>query len=534
MIRVTEVKLSLDEAVNFESELKNIKKYLKNKYRIDNIKELIIFKKAIDARKKNSISFVYTVDFSIEDEKKVIRLKDKHISYTPNLKYEDISSGEKVLKDRPIVVGFGPSGIFAALLLAKRGYNPLIIEMGLDIDSRDERFLDFIASRNFEKKSSIQFGEGGAGTYSDGKLTNSINDLRCRFVIENLVNHGANPEIMYVNKPHVGTDKLKEVIKSIRKEIIGYGGEVRFDCQLTDFIIENNRLIGIEINNSEIIKTNVVLLGIGHSSRNTFELINNKGFVLTRKPFAVGVRIEHPQSLINESQYGSFSNHPSLKAADYKLSYHDKSGRSAYTFCMCPGGYVMCGTSEEGGVVTNGMSESKRDNVNANSALLVNVTTDDFTSDHVLAGMYFQRQLEQMAFDIGGKNYNAPSQLVGDFLNDRLSNKLGSVLSTYRPGITFVDFNKLLPKFITNTLKKALLDFNNKIKGFAMDDAVLTGIETRSSSPIRIVRDEDFEATIKGVFPMGEGAGYAGGIMSSAVDGIKTAEAIIKKFKPFS
>lgn len=533
MIRITEVKLSLDEALNYELEITNIKKYLKNRYFITNINDLIIFKKAIDARKKNSINFVYTVDFSVEDEKRLFRLKDKHISYTPNLNYPNIPSGKKILNHRPLIVGFGPSGIFSAWLLAKRGYKPIVFEMGFDIDSRDEKFHNFITSRKFEKGSSIQFGEGGAGTYSDGKLTTSISDLRCRLVLENLVNHGADPEIMYVNKPHVGTDKLKEVIKSIRKEIIDFGGEIRFNCQLTNFLIENNQLIGIEINNSEVIKTNVVLLGIGHSSRETFELINSKGFNLMRKPFAVGLRIEHPQILINESQYGSFYNHPSLKAADYKLSYHDLSGRSAYTFCMCPGGYVMCGTSEIGGVVTNGMSESKRDNINANSALLVNITTEDFQSDSVLAGMYFQKHLEQIAYDSGGKNYNAPAQLVGDFLKERVSDRLGTVIPSYKPGITFVDFNKLLPKFITNTMKNALRDFDNKIKGFAMEDAILTGIETRSSSPIRIVRNENYESNIQGVFPMGEGSGYAGGIMSSAVDGIKTAEEIIKRFKPF-
>ena len=532
MIRVTEVKLSLDQALNFDTEVKNIHRYLKNKYNLSGVKELSIYKKAIDARDKNRINFVYTVDFSVEDEKRLLRLKDKHLTLAPEMKYEEVSQGTIRLNNRPVIVGFGPSGIFSALILARRGYQPIILEMGLDIDNRDKEFEHFIRTRKFKKTASIQFGEGGAGTYSDGKLTTSISDLRCRFVSETLVKYGADQELIYVNKPHVGTDKLKQIIKAIRNEIIDLGGEVFFGSQLTGIITENDALVGVEINNDKIIKTNVLLLGIGHSSRDTFEMIHKNGFNLMRKPFAIGVRIEHPQILINRSQYGDNANHPSLKAADYKLSFHDKNGRSAYTFCMCPGGYVMCGSSEEGGVVTNGMSESKRDNFNANSAVLVNIQTDDFPGNHVLAGMYFQRELEQMAFKVAGSNYNAPAQLVGDFLKGQSSKAMGEVKPTYEPGITFVDFYKLLPNFVTNTLKNALVDFDRKIRGFAMPDAIITGIETRSSSPIRIVRDDNFESNIKGVFPMGEGAGYAGGIMSSAVDGIKVAEEIIMRYKP--
>ena len=532
MIRVTEVKLSLDQALNFDLEIKNIHKYLKSKYNLFNVSDLTIYKKAIDARDKNRINFVYSVDFFTDDEKRLLRLKDMHITATPAMKYEEVSQGENRLNYRPVIVGFGPSGIFSALILARRGYRPIIFEMGLDIDNRDKDFEQFIKTRKFKKSASIQFGEGGAGTYSDGKLTTSISDLRCRLVSETLVKYGANPELIYINKPHVGTDKLKQIIKAIRSEIIDLGGEVFFGSQMTSIITEKDILVGVEINNKKIIKTNVLLLGIGHSSRDTFEMIHNNGFNLMRKPFAIGVRIEHPQTLINKSQYGDNANHPSLKAADYKLSFHDKSGRSAYTFCMCPGGYVMCGSSEESGVVTNGMSESKRDNFNANSAVLVNIQTDDFPGSHVLAGMYFQRELEQLAYKAAGSNYNAPAQLVGDFLKGQLSKGIGEVKPTYEPGITFVDFNELLPNFVTTTLKNALLDFNRKIHGFAMPDAIMTGIETRSSSPIRIVRDDGFESNIKGVFPMGEGAGYAGGIMSSAVDGIKVAEEIIKRYKP--
>jgi len=532
MIRVIEVKLSLDEAINKNIERENLIKILKRKYKITQISNLSIYKKAIDARKKNQINLVYSVDFSTEKENELLALKDKHISETPNMKYCEVFSGTALLKYRPVIVGFGPSGIFASYLLAKNGYRPIVIEQGVDIDQRDILYDKFINSRVFEKKASIQFGEGGAGTYSDGKLTTSISDLRCRFVLETLINYGADDELLYINKPHVGTDKLKEIIKLIRKDIINLGGEIRFDTELTDFLIDDNKILGIVVNNKDVIKTNNLLIGIGHSSRDTFELIKSKGLSISPKPFSVGLRIEHPQSTINQSQYGSFSNHPSLGPADYKLAYHDQSGRSAYTFCMCPGGYVVCGASEEGGLVTNGMSESKRDCINANSALLVNVKPDDFKSLDVLAGMYFQRDLERLAFDIGGKNYNAPVQLVGDFLRNRNSFSFIDLYPTYKPGTKFVNFNEFLPKFITETLKTALNVFDRKIKGFAMDNAVLTGFETRSSSPIRINRDENFESNILGVYPMGEGSGYAGGIMSSAVDGIKTAEQIIKRYKP--
>ncbi len=532
MIRVTEIKLSLDQAINKDIEKENLINTIKRKYKIDKILELAIYKKAIDARHKSAINFVYTVDFSTKRENEVLALKDKHISLTPNTKYIDVKSGNSVLKNRPVIVGFGPSGIFAAYVLAKNGYRPIIIEQGVDVDQRDILYQNFIDTRKFEKKASIQFGEGGAGTYSDGKLTTSISDLRCRFVLETLVNYGADKEILYINKPHVGTDKLKEIIKLMRKEIISYGGEVKFDTEMTDFLIEKNRVTGIVVNNKEVIKTEILLLGIGHSSRSTFELIKSREFNISAKPFSVGLRIEHPQKLINQSQYGEFSNHPSLGAADYKFVFHDSSGRSAYTFCMCPGGYVVCGSSEEGGVVTNGMSESKRDYKNSNSALLVNVKLEDFESEDVLAGMYFQRNLEKLAFKSGGENYNAPVQLVGDFINNTESQSFFDVLPTYKPGTKFVNFNEILPKYITDTLKAGIIDFDKKLKGFAMNNAILTGFETRSSSPIRIVRDNNYESNIKGVYPMGEGSGYAGGIMTSAVDGIKVAEQIIKEYKP--
>ncbi len=531
MIRVTNLKLSLDQAINYELELANLETLLKKQYRINNINDLIIYKKAIDARKKNNLHFVYTVDLTSDNEFKLLNKNLANISVTPNLSYQEVEAGNKPLKHRPIIIGFGPSGIFASHLLARRGYRPVVFEMGLDVDNRDLAYESFIKTRVFDKKASIQFGEGGAGTYSDGKLTTSISDLRIRYVLELLVKHGADKEILYLNRPHVGTDELRPIIKSIRSEIIDFGGEIYFDSEMTDVIFEDNVLKQIEINHDKLIHAEVVLLGIGHSSRDTFELLHNKNIRMSPKPFSMGLRVEHPQKLINVSQYGSVWEHPSLKPADYKMSYHDQeNNRTAYSFCMCPGGYVVCGTSEPDGVVTNGMSENKRDGENANSALLVNVTPKDFGSDHVLAGMYMQRTYERLAFELGGLNYNAPAQLVGDFLANSVSHDYFGVKPTYKPGVKLVNFNEFLPKYISDTLKRALIDFDRKIKGFAMPEAILTGFETRSSSPVRIERNERHETSLSGLYAMGEGSGYAGGIMSSAVDGLLTAEAIISSY----
>jgi uncharacterized FAD-dependent dehydrogenase len=532
MIRIKEVKLSLDQALTKKNEIEEIKKYLNRKYRIKSIDKLRLVKKAIDARNKNNLHFVYTIDLITNDEKRLLALEDKDISLSKKNDFVINDFGSVKLKHRPVIVGFGPSGIFASYLLALHGFKPIVLEQGLDIDSRDQAYNNFIKTRIFEKSASIQFGEGGAGTYSDGKLTTSITDIRTQFVLETLVKFGADEEILYFNRPHVGTDRLKNIVKSMRKEIIRLGGEIRFASQFTNFDTVDDEISRITVNNSQSILVDCLLLGVGHSSRDTYELLRSKDIKLLRKPFSIGLRIEHPQSLINESQYGKFANHPALGAADYKLSYHDDSGRSAYTFCMCPGGYVMCGTSEEEGVVTNGMSESKRDNVNANSAVLVNIKTDDFETEDVLAGMYFQRDIERQAYVFGGKNYNAPIQLVGDFLTNNVSVGLGSVKPSYKPGTTFSNFNDILPNFVNKTLRNAIISFDKKIKGFAMKDAILTGIESRSSSPIRIIRNDNFETNIKGVYSMGEGAGYAGGIMSSAVDGIRIAETIIKNFSP--
>ena len=535
MIRITDIKLELNKALSLESEIESLKKHIIDNYRMNekDILSLSIYKKAIDARKKDHVHFVYSVDLEVKNEKFFLDKKIKGLGEAPVLAYQEVESGDQELKNPPIIIGFGPSGIFAALLLARRGYKPIVLERGYDVETRSKNVDHFYETGAYNEGSTILFGEGGAGTFSDGKLTTLISDLRCRLVLESLVQAGAQKEILYINKPHVGTDVLRVVIKKIREEIIALGGKVVFNSKVTSLIIEDHMLKGVIVNDQEEIKTDVCLMGIGHSARDTFEVLKNQKIDIIQKAFSIGVRIEHPQQMINEAQYGKYATAPNLGAADYKLSYHASNDRTAYTFCMCPGGWVMCASSEEGGVVTNGMSESKRDYENANAALLVNVDPKDFGSTDPLAGVEFQRAYERKAFLLGGSNYNAPIQLVGDFLNDSVSKKLGRVTPSYRPGYKFVKMTDIFPSYITDTMKEALLNFNNKIKGFSMHDAILTGVETRSSSPIRILRNEDHQSNISGLYPMGEGAGYAGGIMSSAVDGIKTAEKIIGKFKPF-
>ncbi|MBW4258463.1 hypothetical protein KTG15_12335 [Methanobacterium sp. YSL] len=532
MIRITEIKIELRDALNVAQEQRSIQRFIEEKYRIhsDDIQAFSIFKKAIDARKKDHVIFVYSIDIALAYEKKLLDKKYPQVSLTPNMTYQPVAMGSVPLKHRPIIIGFGPSGIFSALLLARSGYKPLVLERGLDVDTRTALWNQFKQTGEFNEQATILYGEGGAGTFSDGKLTTLINDLRSRYVLDALVKHGADANILYINKPHVGTDILTGIMKRIRAEITSLGGEIRFNSKVTDLEIENQTLKAVIVNHTERIPTDLALLGIGHSARDTFTRLYELGIHITQKAFSVGVRIEHPQALINESQYGRFASMSNLGAADYKLSYHSPSGRGAYTFCMCPGGYVMCSASEEHGVVTNGMSESKRDGVNANAALLVNVMPEDFGSDHPLAGMYYQRSFEQQAFVLAGGGYKAPLQLVGDFLNNQVTTQIGKVQPTYEPGYTFVNFKQFFPEYIHQTLHEALLDFDKKIKGFAMADAVMTGVESRSSSPIRINRDDSGQSSIQGLYPMGEGAGYAGGIMSSAIDGIKQAEQVMQKY----
>ena len=527
MLRVSNIKLDINENID------NIKSLLLKKLKISE-KELVsynIYKESIDAR-KGKISFVYTVDVQVKNEDKVLNKHVKDVVKIKELKYEGVESGTEKLDKIPVIIGSGPAGLFAGLVLAQRGYKPLLLERGLDVDKRSEDIDLFWKERKFKNNSNVQFGEGGAGTFSDGKLTTRIKDIRCRKVLEELVNFGSPEEILYSHKPHVGTDILKGVVKNIRNEIIRLGGEVRFDSKVTDICRVDNGIESITINDNEVIETNIVILAIGHSARDTYEMLHERGVHIIQKPFAIGARIEHPQELINKSQYKEFYNHPRLGAADYRLVEHTSNGRTIYTFCMCPGGSVIASASNDFEIVTNGMSEHARDKINANSAFLVNVTPEDFKSDNPLAGVHFQQKYEKLAFELGGKNYNAPVQLVGDFINNKTSLNLGSVEPSYRPGYTLTNLSECLPSFVTETMREAFISLDKKLNGFAMYDAVLTGVETRSSSPIRIVRDENTleSVSIKNLYPCGEGAGYAGGIVTAAVDGIKCAEKIIQKY----
>lgn len=530
MIRVSGIKLTLDQD---EAELRK-RLLAKLKIKETDLIEYTIFKRSVDARKRENIFFVYTLDAVVTNEEKLLKkfAKDKDVSATPNLEYEYVKTGSIPLQNRPVIIGTGPAGLFAGLILAIMGYRPILLERGSDVDRRTESVKDFWQTGKLDTECNVQFGEGGAGTFSDGKLTTLIRDLRCRKVLEEMVAAGAPAEILYSHKPHVGTDVLREVVKNIRCRIISLGGEVCFRAKVTDLLVEQGKITGVVVNDQEKIATEVVLLAIGHSARDTFQTLHQKGVQISPKAFSIGVRIEHPQELIDQAQYKQFAKHEKLGPAEYKLSYHSPSGRSAYTFCMCPGGLVVAAASEEGGVVTNGMSEHARNAQNANSALLVGVTPADFDSDHPLAGVEFQRRWERKAFELGGGNYQAPAQLVGDFLADRPTQASGKVQPSYRKAVTLAELKNCLPPYVVETLKEAIIDFDRKLQGFAQPDAILTGVETRSSSPIRIERNEQRESNFSGLYPTGEGAGYAGGIVSAAVDGIRVAEAVATKYEP--
>lgn len=536
MLRLTNIKININKAKTHSEEKEALRKEIISKLNITE-KDLLdykIFKKSIDARKKDVIYFIYAIDAQINNEIKILKkYSKKGVTETPDMSYVGVPLGAEKMSQRPVIIGMGPTGLIAGLFLSKMGYKPIILERGEDVHTRTTKVNNFWKNGVLDTESNVQFGEGGAGAFSDGKLTTLINDKRCRTILEEFIKAGAPEEILYSNKPHIGTDLLKSVIKKIREEIIQNGGEVRFNSKVTDFIINDNKINGVIINNSETLDCQVVLLGIGHSARDTFSVLHQRGVMISQKPFSVGVRIEHPQKFIDKAQYGDFAGHPSLGAADYKLVYHSSKGRSAYTFCMCPGGYVIAAASEEEKVVVNGMSEHSRNGENANSALLVEVKPADFGSSHPLAGVEFQRKWERLAYEIAGGNYYAPAQLIGDFLSDKKSTQLGNVRPTYKPNITFTELKNCLPDYVVETIKEALLYFDTVVKGFAMPDGIMTGVETRSSSPIRINRDENYLSNIYGLYPMGEGAGYAGGIMSSAVDGLRTAEKIMSKYAPF-
>lgn len=497
--------------------------------------EVVIVRKAIDARRKNNITFVYTLDVNTQlPEGQVLsRLGgDKDISRQEAFMPSPIFPGNKTMQHPPVVVGLGPAGMLAALTLAQNGYKPIVLERGREIERRTKDVSQFWSTGQFDSVSNVQFGEGGAGTFSDGKLTTRVNDPLMSQVLNIFVEAGAPPEIAYLHKPHVGTDKLRTVVKNIRQKIIQLGGQVEFEAQVTDVDIQEGQIRGITVNDNRYLPCSLLFMGIGHSARDTYQMLHDRGVEMQAKAFAIGVRIEHPQELIDKAQYGVSAGHPQLGAADYSLVYHAKDkGRTAYSFCMCPGGLVVAAASEAGGVVTNGMSLYRRASGLANSALLVNVNPDDW-GGQVLGGMEFQRQYERLAFQCGGSNYYAPVQNVGDFLAGTSGSKAFLTRPSYAPGITPADLRKCLPAFVTDTLAEALPDFGRKIKGFDHPEAFMIGVETRSSAPVRIVRSKEYvSVNTAGLYPIGEGAGYAGGIMSAALDGMNAALAVIKEYK---
>jgi uncharacterized FAD-dependent dehydrogenase len=527
MYRVQQIKLPIDHS---EAELRV---EIASELRIseDKIDSFEIYKKSIDARKKDNILFIYTVDVETKEEVKIPK-KNSNISVTEPFTYEVKITGGTELNSKPVIIGSGPAGLFCGLVLAENGYKPIIIERGKKVPDRVKDIEKFWSNGTLNEGSNIQFGEGGAGTFSDGKLNTLIKDKskRGKRILEEFVSAGASEEILYFNKPHIGTDVLRELVVNIREKIISLGGTFRFEEKVLDVNVKNERLTRL-ITQNDILDTEVAVLAIGHSARDTFEMLNNY-IALEPKPFAIGVRIEHKQAMVNQAQYGDYAEHPKLGAADYKFVHKCKNGRSVYTFCMCPGGLVTASASEANTVVTNGMSYHDRDLENSNSAIIVSVNPEDFGADNALSGIEFQRKYERLAFEIAGSNYNAPAQLFGDFEKNVVSKNYGEIYPTYRPGVVFANLRQCLPDFVCESLIEGINEFGRYMEGFNRNDAVLTAVETRTSSPIRIVRDDDFESSIKGIYPCGEGAGYAGGIMSAAIDGLKVAEAIMKKYKP--
>ena len=526
MIRVLQVKLSLDE------ELEELPKKIAEKLGIEVscIKEWYVVKESIDARKENDLRFTYTIDCILENEEEILKRVKKDITKAIPYVYHAPKSGVIGLKERPVVVGFGPAGMFAALLLAQQGFKPIVLERGECVDDRMKSVEAFWEHGKLNPNSNVQYGEGGAGTFSDGKLTTRVKDPRVQKVLEEFVRFGAPDDILYAAHPHIGTDKLRGVVKNLREEIIRLGGEVCFLEQLLDIEIHQGKLCSITTQHRKITCSQMIL-AIGHSARDTMRMLMKRGMHIEPKAFAIGARIEHPQEVINKAQFKSNAGHPRLKAAEYRLTHQANNGRGVYTFCMCPGGYVVPSASSEGSVVVNGMSEHARDGKNANSALLVQIRPEDYGNTPEKA-IIFQEEIEKKAFEVGGRNYCAPAQLVEDFLAHRASTKIKEVEPSYALGVTLCDMHEILPSYVCEALEDGIKGLDRKLKGFAMGSAVLTGVETRSSSPIRIVRNKEecMSTNVEGIYPCGEGAGYAGGIVSAAIDGLRCAEHMISMY----
>lgn len=524
MIRIREISLPPEHNINQLSyEAARLLKIPNAK-----VRKLKLVRRSVDARKKPDVRIVYTVDVQVDgNENKILKHSGcKRAAIAPMSYYKPPKAAAEP-RNRPVVVGFGPAGMFAALVLSIAGLRPLVLERGEDAATRSAKVEHFFATGQLDAKSNVQFGEGGAGTFSDGKLNTGVNNPRISWILEQMVAAGACEDILFDAKPHVGTDVLLTVVQNIRQRILSLGGEVRFCSKVTKLCLKADHICAVELESGEKIETEHLILAIGHSARDTFEMLNETGIAMEPKPFSMGVRIEHHQSLIDEAQYGKQD--PALPPADYKLVKH-LDEETVYTFCMCPGGYVVAAASEDGRLVTNGMSYSDRGGENANAALLVTLNPKDFPYDGPLGGVRWQRELEERAFIAGGSNYHAPAQLVGDFLAGRPSEKAGVVQPTYRPGVKWCDLHTVLPEKITSALKTALPMMDGSLKGYACADAVLTAPETRSSSPVRISRGENKQSvTVSGLYPAGEGAGYAGGIMSAAIDGILCAEALMNQ-----
>lgn len=529
MIRITELALPLDHPPEALRPTITRRLGIADKDLID----FTVFKRSYDARKKNTeITFVYIIDLSANNESSILaRLAgDAHIRPAPDTGYYPVASAPEDLTERPVIIGFGPCGLFAALTLAQMGFKPIVLERGREVRQRTKDTWALWRKHVLTPESNVQFGEGGAGLFSDGKLYSQIKDPKFygRKVMQEFVRAGAPDEILYVSKPHIGTFRLTGVVSAMREEIRALGGEVRFETRVSDFLIRDGRMQGVVLDNGEQIQSRYVVLALGHSSRDTFRQLHTRGVFMEAKPFALGFRIEHPQSLIDKARLGKYAGHPALGAADYKLVHHAKNGRAVYSFCMCPGGTVVAATSEAGRVVTNGMSQYSRNERNANAGIVVGISPEQDFPGGPLAGLALQESLESHAYVLGGSDYCAPGQLVGDFIRAQASSELGDVEPSYKPGVKLGDLATALPAYAIDAIREALPVFGRQIRGFDRDDAVLTGIESRTSSPLRITRDNQHLQSLntRGLYPAGEGAGYAGGILSAGVDGIKVAETL--------
>ncbi|MET0660662.1 MAG: NAD(P)/FAD-dependent oxidoreductase [Steroidobacteraceae bacterium] len=529
MIRITELSLPLDHPADA------LRKAIARRLRITDadLLDFTVFKRSYDARKKNSvITFVYIIDLTVRDEATILQrfADDPHVRPAPDTGYHPVRQAPVHLSERPLVVGFGPCGLFAALLLAQMGFKPIVFERGRDVRHRTQDTWALWRKKTLTPESNVQFGEGGAGLFSDGKLYSQIKDPKFygRKVMQEFVRAGAPEEILYVSKPHIGTFRLTGVVARMREEIIAIGGELRFESKVTEVSIEDGQLEGVTLASGETIRSRHVVMALGHSARDTFRMLQARGVYLEAKPFALGFRIEHPQSLIDRARLGKYAGHAELGAADYKLVHHARNGRAVYSFCMCPGGTVVAATSEPQRVVTNGMSQYSRNERNANAGIVVGINPEQDFPGGPLAGVELQERLESLAYQLGGNDYCAPGQLVGDFIRGVPSTAFGEVEPSYKPGVRLGDLSPSLPDYAIEAIREALPAFGKQIRGFDRDDAVLTAVETRTSSPVRITRDHDTlqSLNVRGLYPCGEGAGYAGGILSAGVDGIKVAEAV--------